>query len=702
MRWNKEEIDKQRVREIADQFGIDLLTASILVRREVLHPEEIKFFLEDDLSLLHNPFLFVEMEDAVDRIRQAAEEGEKVRIYGDRDVDGITSTVILVDTLTGLDVDVSWALPQGDESYGLSMKAVDEFAAEDGSLLITVDCGISNVAEIEYAAEKGIDTIVLDHHNPQPELPGACAIIDPKLEDSGYPFRDLAGCGVVAKLVWALAFSKSEFYKHPVCLLNIRPANDSYIVEAVKLVNQVEIDRVSETLIPGMVRLQDSPLFGVLSGCAIFVYDEPLQLKMFKKVFGEAVELHLADLAPEISEFAGMNGRSLLQLREKSKLKKYSSADVGEIDILIALFCTVLDKKQPWIMESLGRSMDLVALGTIADLMPLRDENRVMVRLGLAKMHETYREGLRELLFQQNLAGKRLSTTDIGWKISPVLNATGRMGVPDKAARLLLTTEREERLALSGEVLALNKERKKMGEKIWQQILPAAKRSYADLHGKLVLVGHKSVPRGITGIIASRLVNSFNVPSIVVALMDDVAIGSVRSMKGFNAKDFLEQFGNLFLDYGGHDYAAGFSMERGRYEEFIQTMIDRISDVEAMEQREASLDVDAELPLKYLTPELTALVERFEPYGEENPPLLFLVRGVRIAGLDLMGKGEQRHVRLTLDSGEYKWPSVYWNAADRVGRDFDLHDRVDVVFRLGRNYYQNKETLQLTIMDIAR
>ena len=184
MEWNKKKIDSDSVKDLSDRYGIDLLTASIFYRRGITEAEDLKFYLESDLRYTHNPFLFEEMEDAVDRILQAADEGEKVKIFGDRDVDGITSTVILKTGLASIGIDAAWSLPEGNDPYGLTMEGVDKFASEDGSLLITVDCGISNIKEIEYAREKGIDSIVIDHHLPSDEIPSAVAIINPKSKDS--------------------------------------------------------------------------------------------------------------------------------------------------------------------------------------------------------------------------------------------------------------------------------------------------------------------------------------------------------------------------------------------------------------------------------------------------------------------------------------------------------------------------------------
>lgn len=223
------------------------------------------------------------MEDAVDRILQAALEEEKVIILGDRDVDGITSTVILKKALEELGIDAAWSLPEGDEPYGVTKEVIDSFAGDDGSLIITVDCGISNVKEIEYAAELGIDTIILDHHLPSGTLPPAAAIVNPKLSDSSYPFEHLAGCGVVLKVVWAIIFSRTDFYKEEIVLLNIRPGNDTYILEAVRLVNLIEMERITENIVPGLVKIEQTRLGSFLVGRHIFVYEADVQVRMLKR-----------------------------------------------------------------------------------------------------------------------------------------------------------------------------------------------------------------------------------------------------------------------------------------------------------------------------------------------------------------------------------------------------------------------------------
>lgn len=703
MDWNKKEINKEQVKKIAEKYKIPLLAASILVRRGVTKPEDLLFYLESDLRYLHNPFLFEEMEDAVDRILQAASEEEKVIIIGDRDVDGITSTVLLKNALKEIGIDARWSLPEGDAPYGVTKSVIDSFAGEDGSLIITVDCGISNVSEIEYAADLGIDTIVIDHHLPSEVLPSAAAIVNPKLIDSSYPFEHLAGCGVVLKVIWALNFAMTDFYKQEIVLLNIRPGNDTYILDAVRVINLIEIERITENIVPGLVRIEQTRLGAFLVGKHIFVYEKDVQLAMLRKVFGADADIHLYDLAEVLwKEYASLKGKSLLQMRERSRAALFTGRTLEEIDVLFNLFKAYMEIELRQKTNTFEESLDLTALGTIADMMPLRNENRILIKNGMRLLNNTKRKGLHALLMQQNLVGKRISTTDVGWQITPVINATGRMGEPSKAAELFITDSESRRQKLAVEIIGMNKARKKLGESVWDRVLAGAEKRLNETDGKMVVVVDRSIKRGITGIIASRLVSYFGVPALVVTAIDKNMIGSIRSTNGFKVKEFLQKFSEYFIDFGGHDYAAGFSLIEENLEKFMFSLKNEVRRMDMPEKKEATLFIDAQLPLNYIEPGLIDIVEMFEPYGEGNPPLQFLAKGMKILTVDIIGKSAQQHVKMLLDSGKYKWPGLYWKAAEKVGIEFSKDDRVDVVFRLGRNYYQNTENLQLTLLDVKR
>ena len=289
MLWEKKELDSQLVKEIAERFGITVLEAAVFTRREITSPEDISYFLETDPRLLHNPFLFNDMERVVDRIRAAVERGESIAVFGDRDVDGVTSTVLLVETLRDMGARVTWDLPQGEEEYGLTTAVVKRIRADGADLLITVDCGVTNNAEIEIARDMGMETLVIDHHNPQGDLPSAVGIIDPKVAESGYPFRDLSGCGVVSKVDWALQVARTPHYRKEMCLLNVRPANQAYMVDVVKVRNLAEIDRIMEEIVPGMVSFGKTRLKGFLGDAEVAVLDADLHKRLLERSSGSAL-----------------------------------------------------------------------------------------------------------------------------------------------------------------------------------------------------------------------------------------------------------------------------------------------------------------------------------------------------------------------------------------------------------------------------
>lgn len=704
MRWVKREASPLAVKELASKYGVDALTASILARRGITAPEDLLYFLEEDPRYLHNPFLFEGMEDAVDRLLLARDEEEKVLVFGDRDADGVTSTVILVEALRDFGLETSWQVPAENQAYGLSIGAIDAFAEAGGTLILTVDCGISNHEEVLHAAELGLDVIILDHHLLKaPEVPEALAVIDPKLEDSPYPFRHLAGCGVAYKLVCALKIAKTGIYKQQVALLNVRPLNDAYLIEAVRLSNLVETGRIRETVVPGMLDLGKTRLVPFLQDRQIFVWDGELQKKLLAKALGPGAEVQVYDLAPEIGELMpATRATSLLRLKEKSKVGRYREDAFEEIDVFESIFVSYALKKAAWFGEDDLSLLQLVALGTIADLMPLKNENRILVKRGLAALNAKPRPGLAELLDRLGLMGKLLGTVDAAWQITPVINAAGRMGKASTAVELFLAKDGSERAKLAEALIAMNLERRKLGSESWETIYPMAKESLA-LHGdKLVLVGDKAVHRGITGVIASKMTNVFAVPAVIASFQPDgTVVGSIRSARGFNIGAFLEVSADLFIDYGGHDAAAGFSLKGADWAEFLARSASYLEAVE-LDAEEEIIEVDAELPHDRLSNELPRFVSRFEPFGEDNGPLVFLAKGVPIVSADIVGKRDANHLKLLLDFGQAKWPALWWSAAERLERDFSVRDRIDLVFKVSINRYNGQETPQLEVLDARR
>ncbi|GAH38216.1 unnamed protein product, partial [marine sediment metagenome] len=328
-------------------------------------------------------------------------------------------------------------------------------------------------------------------------------------------------------------------------------------------------------------------------------------------------------------------GKSLLKIKDSRRPAPQGRRQFDELDTLVSLFNAMVLKRNEALLKTQAHIMDLAALGTIADLMPLVDENKIIVKKGLKLINKMERSGLRELLIKQNLYGKRITTRDISWQISPVLNSAGRMGEPDKAAQIFLSNDPEEIERLIDYILDLNRKRKNLGEKIWKEFFSQAVESLKNTEGKLVSISDSSIPRGITGILASRLVSFFKVPAMVIAVNDEKSVGSLRSPYPINS--FLDLFKDIFLTYGGHDCAAGFSLSSDSLSQFETRFYKIAKELQPSEQGEEKIQIDAEVPPFYLNPDLIKVVEFFEPYGEGCPPLVFLTRRVRIDTLDIIG-----------------------------------------------------------------
>lgn len=695
------------VKEISIKYGCDLLTASVFARRGICKGDTIRYFLEDDVLSLRNPFALDGMEDAVERILAAKEEGEKVLVFGDSDVDGITGTALLACYLESIGMDVTWRIPTGDEAYGLSMEAVDDFASKDGTLIITVDCGISRFSEIKHAAELSIDVIVTDHHEPQESLPEALVIINPKLKNSSYPFRNLAGCGVAFKLVCALRYAqKSELYGHQICLLNTRPANDAWIIEVSKTRNLIEIDRLTEVIVPGRISISETRLPAFLEGHQIFCWDASLHKQTFNKLFGKSIEIGLMDIAPQIGKAIPQTvEKSLLRIKELSKIAKYTDKELNELDVFVNLFTSYAQAHERNAADIEGENTDLqlAALGTIADIMPLLDENRIIVRRGMEALKKKPRPGLLQLLQKLDLTGRHFDTKDISWRLCPTINAARRMGKAETAAALFFEKDLLKRELLAGELASLNENRKDLEEETWSLIEPMAYKTFAEYEEKLVLVYSDKINKGVTGLMALRACRVFNVPSIAISINDDVCTGSVRSSNGYNILTLFEQCQELFIDAGGHKAAGGFSMNMENWDAFLDKLKEISLTIEYEKEQEEIIQIDAELPHDFLSPEILKLIDMFEPYGNNNEQLIFMTKKLTVKDINFIGKPEAKHLKLTLDAGKYKWSAIYWQNADRViNKEFGINDKVDVVFNITRDYFRGNEIPQMMILDLKK
>ncbi len=703
--WNKKEISREQALALHNKFKLDALEASIFARRGITAGSDLLYYLENDARFLWKPFEFAQMEDAVDRILAAVDEGEKVLIFGDRDVDGISATAVLYEQLKRMNLDVTWRLPSGDDAYGLSLAAVEEFAKNYGTLLITVDCGISNNAEIRRAQELGISVIVTDHHNPPEVLPPAEIILNPKCADSGYPFAEISGCAVAFKLAQALRFSQTELYKQDICLLNVR---DQSVIECVKLRNLVNRKNFERDFSGGTMNLSSSGLLEFLRGEQIFVWDAPAVSSALKNLFGSGVEFNLFDVRPEAAKIIpSLAKKSLQALSGLSKIALYSEEAGTELDAFYNIFVTYLDKKVeaafPASAKADERDLQLVALSVFSDIMPLKNENRIFARRALESINAgRARSGLVELMARQGLLGKRVCGKDLGWNVIPALNAAGRLGSPEDSLNLFLAESADQRENFAQKILDHNEERKKLEAASWEYLGGRPERSLEKFGGKFCLIVEEKIHRGVVGRIAAKLVQRVQVPSIAMTKIDGNYIGSMRTARGVNCTDFLDKFGDIYINHGGHAGAAGFSLTAETFGKVQQKMAGLVQELVLGADENQTIDVDAELLPQYVNDDLMKVVDLFEPYGNENPELVFVTKNAKIAGAQILGKGERQHLKLFVEIGNLKWPALWWDQAARLGSEFKVGDTIDIAYNFQRNIFNGHEDRQLMVVDCRR
>ncbi len=705
--WVKKPVTKKEIEPLCNAYGISQLLASIFVRRGITSGNELLYYLEEDLRFQHAAFCFSAMEDAVERIYQAKEEGEKVLIFGDSDVDGVTSTAILYDHLVKMGIDVSWRLPLEDDGYGLSIEAIDDFAQKEGTLIITVDCGISNNQEIAHANELGIDVIVTDHHNPPEELPEAIIIIDPKVEDSGYPFDGISGAAVAYKLVSALRFADTDFYNAEISILELSEdtQNQTYNVDCVKIKNLVKVKELHEKIIPGHTSIYDLKLPYFLQGQLIYSWDSKETLNLLSQIFGSGIEFNINDLRSEISSvIPALKNKTSGEIAKMSQIAKYSDNTPSVIESLYNLYVTycrkVIAQKKPGQIADEQKDIQLVALAALADIMPMKNENRIFVRGGIASIKKNRpRPGLAELFNKMCINLDALTSTDLSWNVIPALNAAGRMGRSDLSLKLLISDDPREREVLANTIYGLNEERKELVSSAYYRIHDSAQESMQLHSNKLCISVDENINKGVTGILAARLMQDFNVPTIAITYNDDICTGSMRSCRGFIATSFLDSLGDIFINHGGHNFAAGFSFYKSNLEVFLAKVRELAPNIELCEESDI-INVDAEIPPEHLTPEAFNLLDTFEPCGSESPELIFMTKKISLIDTIVVGKKEPQHLKLVFDTGKFKIPAMFWGQAERLRKDVSIGKKYDILFNMSRNYYNGMKTNQLIIKEL--
>ncbi|PLX17030.1 MAG: single-stranded-DNA-specific exonuclease RecJ [Candidatus Muiribacterium halophilum] len=519
--WKIKEYDNSIIEKITSHFKISPIIAIVLYNRGLRDIDQIQNFLSYNEHEFYSPFLFKDAEIAVDLIKEIVDKGEKIAVFGDYDVDGITSVAIFHEFFTDqLKYDnVEYILPEREIGYGLNSAFIDRIVDKGVSLLITVDCGICNVDEIRRAREKGIKVIITDHHEIPDDIPEAEAVINPKLPDQ-YPISYLAGVGVAFKVIQA-------------CL------------------ERLELDK-----------------------------------------------------------------------------------------------------------DFVDKIIDLVALGTIADIVPVLDENRLITKLGLDKMKKHKRPGIEAIM--KYVYGNDINSRTISFGIAPRINASGRIGNPKVALDLLITKDKHEAQTLAKELNDQNRKRQTIEMGIMKKADQLVKED--PLNEKVIILSSYDWNIGVIGVVSSKLKDNYFRPAFLISIDKESGIGkgSARSVQGFHLVESLNMCSDLLIEYGGHEFAAGFTIKEENIPAFHKRLVDIFENEQAKGDSEGpTIEVDMEVEPQDVNMHLyDELRQKLYPYGEKNPFPRFAMRNVSIKNLNVFSG---RHLSLWLTDGFHNIKAVCYN-----------------------------------------
>lgn len=560
--WNflNSQYDRQDIIKAAERLSVSPVIITLLYNRNICSDSEIKSFLSKSMKQVHDPYMLPDMNEAVDRIDYALRNNEKICIYGDYDVDGITATALMYRYLKEHGADVSYYIPERlTEGYGINIKAVNKISKTGCRLLITVDCGITSYGETELAKAQGMDVIITDHHSCTDQIPNAIAVVNPKREDSLYPFKELAGVGVALKMVLALALRFKED------------------------VNQV--------------------------------------------------------------------------------FYKYSP---------------------------------LAAIGTVADVMSLVNENRIIVHRGIKSLNENKFVGINALA---EIAGiKEFNAGTVSFAISPRINAAGRMGSPELAAELLLSEDEDKAAEMAQELNTENLRRRACEKDIFDEAEKLLKHNPELLQGAVIVLGGECWHQGVIGIVASRLCERYLKPVVMISFDGKTGHGSCRSVEGFNLAEALTECGDLLEKFGGHALAAGLTVSRDNFEEFTKKINQVALSKTGGRELAPVIDVDSRINPSLLTEANISTLWQLEPFGQGNPEPVFVIENLQVASAMALGDGGA-HLKLQLIKNGQTLSAIAFRKGELLDKLYSGRV-VDVAFTPEINCYNGRRTVQLRIEDI--
>jgi len=680
--WKIREVPEEAFSALEKETNIPKLLLRLMWNRGLRDSASIERFFDPRSRHISSPFFLEGVFKAVDRIFKAFENDENIRVFGDRDVDGITSTVLLLETLRGFTKKVDFTIPVIEDGYGLNPDYIDAAKRDGVNLIITVDCGISNLKEVDYAKSLGIDVIITDHHEPPANLPNSVAIIDPKLSDSNFPFKDLAGVGVSLKLAMALVVASSKALSKP--LVGMDFLNNE--IDAVRFHPREgfsNLKQINQSLFSG-----STILFWDLNEKKVISELLPFIEKTSNAVF-------VSDLAANfVSDSSNLS-------KEKVIADLNIPSGLSGSRKLVFLYLKYLEAIEPAIQALWQRSLDVLTIGTIADMVPMKGENRTIAQLGLKFITNTKRMGLSALFPLLGWHKKSISERDVSFGIAPILNSSGRLKSAELAIELLTTEFPPKSSALAQELYSLNIERKKLAEECYKQIREFLLEQNDPVQDKILLVYAPKPNQGVTGIVATRLMLEFCRPVFVLLEDHGKLLGSGRSYQGISIMNALHYCSEVLEKYGGHTGAAGLTLPLENLEAFRKKLREYAATNISAKDLATEWFVDSELSIDQIEDEFLKDIMKFSPFGIENPPPLFVAENVNFYEIKKVGEAKNHlRFRFKKSSGQSVF-GIGFGLGKLMNAETLNGGSCDIVFTLEANDYNGVRSPQVVVHDLS-
>ena len=681
--WKLKEVSKQNIDRLKSTGFSDILL-KILINRGITDLAAVERYFNPKSRYLFSPFIMDNICVAIDRILKATENNESIRVYGDRDVDGITSTVVLTETLKSFYDFVDYTVPVIEDGYGLNPAYID-VAAKDGiSLIVTVDCGISNRDEVAYAKSKGIDVIVTDHHEPPALTPEAVALVDPKLHESICPQKNIAGVAVAFKLSMALEMARCKKLSKPLIAFDLSN-DDITIVRFAPREGFTTLKNVNPTIVANSV-----PLF--------FNVEEKNTIGNLVPSIGSIIK-NPNNKPIYVSSFISEYLPDAVSLSKEELKKSLNLNHIAGGKSLLLLFLKCVEAGLPAIKQLWIRCLDILTIGTVADMVPLQGENRTFTQMGLKFVSKTRRMGLASLFTALGWKNKQVTEKDISFSIAPILNSSGRLKTAELAIELLGTSKSSKSESLAKQLYELNIERKRLGEECYKGVKEYLSQQNDLENDKILMVAAPMKNLGVTGIVATRLMLDYSRPVIVLLEDQGKFLGSARSFKNINIIEALNYCSDSLEKYGGHVGAAGLTMLPEKVDRFREQLREFSANNISIEDLKPEWEIDSEVLTDDIDENFLAEILKFAPFGIDNPAPIFMTRNAQFHEIKKVGENKN-HLRFKFKrSNGRSLFGIGFSLGDLMVPDFIRDGTCDIVFHVEPNDYNGVRTAQLMILD---